>query len=314
MRVNQRAPGTLSVTVAAGRSYAVDNVFALSGGTTSGVFSVAQVAGGISPAGYSHHLLATVTTADAMAGAGAFHFICCPIEGANISDTGFGASGALPLFVRFLVRVSIAGTYGGAFFNTSGGRSFPFSFTVAANTWQTVTVAIPGDVSGVWPTGNEPGAFLCFSLGCNASLKGTAGAWAGSLFRDATGTANLIATNGATIAITGVRLVQSARDPGNVWRSIGEELALCERYRRIVYAENWNAGSAGGAIFLTMPIYHWGMRNQPFAALINAGALSNLSAVNLVPQGAEMSRVEITTAAAGGSNFFGRSWLLSSDL
>lgn len=314
MRVNQRAPGTLSATVAAGRSYAVDNVFGLSGGTTSGVFSLAQVAGGISPPGYSHHLLATITTADAMAGAGAYHFVACPVEGSNILDLGFGAAGALPVFVRFLVRVSISGTFGGAFFNTSGSRCFPFSFAATANTWQTVTISIPGDVTGTWPTGNEAAAFLCFSLGCNASLKGTAGAWAGSLFRDATATANLIATNGATMAIAGVRLVQSARDPGNLWRSIGDELALCQRYRRIVGAENWNAGSAGGAIFLTMPVYHWGMRAQPVAALINAGTLSNLSTVNIVPQSAEMSRVEMTTAAAGASNFFGRSWLLSADL
>jgi hypothetical protein len=133
--------------------------------------------------------------------------------------------------LSFWVRSSLTGQFGGALQNATQDRSYPYSYTIsAANTWQYKTITIPGDTAGTWNTTNGRGAAVYFDLGMGSSLLGTAGAWAGSDFRGATGDVKLSETSGATFFVTGVQLEEGTAASPFENRLYGQELVLCQRY------------------------------------------------------------------------------------
>ena len=227
MRIDQRNAGA-SVTVNSGGDfYAVDR-WPASGESADGVFTVQRSS--IAPAGFTNSLLATVTTADASIGATQRYFVEQKIEGFNVADLGFGSANAQTVTLSFWVRSSVTGTFGGTLANGSN-RYYPFSYTInAANTFEQKTITIAGDTTGTWNTGNGMGIELLFSLGCGSSRKGTAGAWTSSVFLAPTGSADLIATNGATFFITGVQLEAGTVATPFERRDYGRELIMCQRY------------------------------------------------------------------------------------
>jgi hypothetical protein len=75
---------------------------------------------------------------------------------------------------------------------------------------------------------------LNFSLGGGSTYSGTAGAWVAQDYFTATGTTNLISTNSATWYMTGAQLEVGTVATSFDFRSIGTELALCQRYFEII--------------------------------------------------------------------------------
>jgi hypothetical protein len=153
------------------------------------------------------------------------------IEGSNISDLAWGTSVAQPVTLSFYVLCSVTGTFGVAFRNSAANRSYVASYTVsAANTWQLVTVTIPGDTSGTWLTTNGVGIYVSFALGVGSTFQTSAGSWqAGNVFA-VTGQVNLCTTSGAVFQYTGVQLEKGSVATPFEFRSIGTELGLCQRY------------------------------------------------------------------------------------
>jgi hypothetical protein len=161
------------------------------------------------------------------------------IEGFNTADLGWGAAGAVTATFSFWVISSLTGSFGGAVQNSAGNRSYPFSYTIsAANTWEQKTVVVPGDTSGTWVTNNGIGAIVILSLGAGTTFSGTAGAWAASDFRSATGAVSVVGTNGATFYITGVQLEAGSVASPFERRDYGRELIMCQRY----FANNGGTG------------------------------------------------------------------------
>jgi len=231
MRIDQRNAGA-SVTV-----NTTANVFTLDrwagyGQLTDGVFTVQQSTS-TPPAGFSHFLRTTVTTADASIGATQTYGLRHVIEGNNISDLAFGSASAKQITLSFWVRTSLTGpqTFSGSITNDAISRSYVFSYSIsAANTWEYKTITLAGDTSGTWETGTSAGIKMFFSLGAGSSSSGTAGSWGSTAYFGMTGGANLIGTLNATLDITGVQLeVGSVATPFE-HRSYGQELALCQRY------------------------------------------------------------------------------------
>jgi hypothetical protein len=182
------------------------------------------------PAGFNKSLLYTVGTGAAPAATDR-NTIVQIIEGNNLSDLGWGAAGAQTITLSFWVRSSLTGTFGGALANGSVNRSYPFTYTIsAANTFEYKTITIAGDTSGTWAKDNGAGMYVWFDMGCGSTYLGTAGAWASADYRGATGDTKLISTTGATFYITGVQLEKGTQATSFDFRSIGQELLLCQRY------------------------------------------------------------------------------------
>jgi hypothetical protein len=242
MRIDQRNAGA-SVTQGTASTYVTDR-FAIRGSVTS-KFTSQQSS--VAPAGFVNSLLCTSSSAYTVGAAEAF-FAGQAIEGFNVADLGWGTANAQSVTLSFWVRSSLTGTFGGSLCNYAGDRSYPFTYTIsAANTWEFETITIPGDTTGTWPTNNNGSIVLNIGLGAGSTLSGTAGAWAGALFRSATGAVSVVGTNGATFYITGVQLeVGSAATPYE--RQIySDQLAQCQRYYYRVTGSN-NAIFAFGQV------------------------------------------------------------------
>ena len=225
MVIDQRNAGA-SITNPGNNVYVVDRWQVNTGFTGS----VGQNLGGVTPpAGYSNYLGMSVGSAGQSASNYSFRQW---IEGFNSADLLWGTANAKPITISFWVRSSLTGQFGISLQNEAGNRSYPFGYTIsAANTWQQVTVTVPGDTTGTW-TGatNGYGLQLILSHGAATARQGTSGAWAAADYRSVTGQVDLITTNGATFYATGVQLEVGTTPTPFERRPIGFELSLCQRY------------------------------------------------------------------------------------
>ena len=74
---------------------------------------------------------------------------------------------------------------------------------------------------------------LRFDLGCGATYRGPAGAWAAGNYCGVTGAVSVVGTNGATFYLTGVKLeIGSVATPFNR-QSLAKSMADCQRYYQI---------------------------------------------------------------------------------
>jgi hypothetical protein len=237
MQIDQRNAGAAVTINSSAYTYPVDR-FAGFGESTDGVFTLQQSS--TAPAGFTNSLLATVTTADSSIGGSQRYFVRQAIEGYNVADLGWGAANPRPVTLSFWVRSSgltYPATFGGSIMNDEFNRAYPFTYTIsAANTWEQKSVTITGDTTGTWLKTNGAGLVVIFSIGAGSLRVGDAGAWqtpSQALF-GATGQTNIIATNGATWAITGVQLEEGSTPTPFEYRQYGTELALCQRYYEVL--------------------------------------------------------------------------------
>jgi hypothetical protein len=240
MVIDQRRAGAALSSNAAGSNYTLDRWEAY--GEASGKFSAQQNAGSVTPpSGFTNYLGITSLTANTPA-TGDSYFLRQWIEGFNSADLGFGAAGASTVTLSFWVRSSLTGTFSGVLTNYNQNRAYPYTYTISsANTWEQKSITIVGDTSGTWLTTNSGGIGVMFNLGSGATRLGTANAWATvSYVYGATGSTNVLGTNGATFYITGVQLEKGSVATSFDYRPYGTELALCQRY----YWKTFNQSTA----------------------------------------------------------------------
>jgi len=230
MVIDQRNAGA-SVSGTTG-VYTVDR-WTVQNNSGSARFNVRQNVNSVTPpAGYKYYLGVTSTSAYSVAATdviGIQQFI----EGYNIADLGWGASGAQTVTFSFWVRSSLTGTFGGNIIEGAGATAFyPFTYTISsANTWEQKTITIAGPTIGTWDSTNGRGLQVLFNLGTGSTYNiGTAGAWTTNAHYAATGATNFVATNGATFYITGVQLEKGSVATSFDYRPFGTEFMLCQRY------------------------------------------------------------------------------------
>ena len=198
------------------------------GSSQASKFTAQQVS--TAPTGFINSLKMTVASAVTI-GAGDYFTVYQPIEGLNVSDLAWGTASAATVNLSFWVYSSLTGTFGGSLRNSTGARSYPFTYTIlAASTWEQKTVTITGDTTGTWLTTNGIGIYVGFGLGIGATYSGTAGAWAAANNLSATGAVSVVGTASAVWYVTGVQLEKGSTASSFDYRSIGTELALCQRY------------------------------------------------------------------------------------
>jgi len=240
MLINQRGASDTSA------GYALDRWYAY---TIAGSKMTIQQASASNPAGFPQAMLVTSSTALSVA-SNTYYYVGQYIEGFNTSDLAFGTASAKTVTLSFWVRSSLTGTFGGSIQNSAENRSYPFTYTiVAADTWEQKFVTIPGDTSGTWVGAtNGIGMRVGFGLAHGSDYQATANAWTTG-YKFPTGAVNLLATNGATLYLTGVQLEAGSTATPFEYRHYTTELALCQRYYQLFTcsAVEWIYNEANGA-------------------------------------------------------------------
>jgi len=231
MRIDQRNEGA---AVTASAAFPVDRFQGSI--VSSGAFSL-QRSTSVVPAGFTHSVGVTVTTADATVAAGDLLNIETIIEGNNVPDLGFGTASAKTVTISFWVRGSVTGTYCVVVGNSSSSgtgvpnRSYVSEYTIdVANTWEYKTISVPGDTSGTWMTNNTRGIILRFGLSVGTTFQQAAGSWSTGNVSGSSNQTQLMTTLSATWYVTGIQLEVGNAATEFERRPFGQELALCQRY------------------------------------------------------------------------------------
>jgi hypothetical protein len=235
MRIDQRNAGG-SITPSNSWIYGVDRWAFFS--HVSNKYSVVKSSD--APAGFPSSILITSLSAYTPA-ANEFCGFKQAIEGYNVADLDFGLATAKTVTLSFWVKSSVTGSFGVTFYNAGGARSFPASYTInAANTWEKKVITIAGDTAGTWLKDNGEGLVIDWVLGAGSGFNNTStSAWANG-WNHLSSNANLLATNGATLRISGVQFEAGSYATPFDFRPIGTELALCQRY----YEKSFDDGVA----------------------------------------------------------------------
>jgi len=261
--------------------YPVDRFFIY--GNVNSKFTAQQNAGSVTPpAGFTNYVGITSLSSYSV-GASDTNTFGQPIEGFNTADFNWGTANAKTVTLSFWVRSSLTGTFGGSLLNSAQNRSYPFSYTISsANTWEQKSVTIAGDTSGTWiGATNGVGIRVVFGLGVGSTYSGTAGAWSSSLYYAPTGATSVVGTNGATWYITGVQLEVGSTATSFDYRPYGTELALCQRYFRLMPPLQGNFLSTGGNLWVAgMSNAVTNMRVAPTGTLINGTSMIHVASVN----------------------------------
>ena len=245
MRIDQRNAGA-SVTPTNGQ-YTVDRWYANQ--TTASKFSAQQNAGSVTPPSGFTNYLGTTSLSAYTPSSGDVFAVVQSIEGLNVADLNWGTASASTVTLSFWVRSSLTGTFGGCVNNNAQNRSYPFTYTISsANTWEQKSITVPGDTTGTWLKDNGVGIRIYFSLGSGSTYLGPAGSWANATYTSATGSTNVVGTNGATFYITGVQLEKGSAASAFENRQYGTELALCQRYYYL-HASGSDQSLGDGSLF-----------------------------------------------------------------
>ena len=262
MRLNQRYDLLGSTTTTAG--YMCDR-WNLQNNVSGGSYTNAQVAD--APPGFTYSTKITINSALTVS---YFNFVQF-IEGFNYQDLAWGTSGAKSVTVSFWIKASVSGNYTFCMYDHTGTatRGYAAPYNVASsNTWQYVTITIPGDTSGSnWSQTNSSNSYClsCAFILYNTATPTFTSAWGASPGFLA-GSASFVGSSGATWQVTGVQVEVGPTATPYDYRSYGTELSLAQRYFYRQYGIAWTLGiinQASGSWTLTTITHPTTMRVAP---------------------------------------------------
>ena len=217
----------------------------------------ADVAAGTTPYTLGFRKSYKLTNGNQTGGAGATDYVGFEhhIEAQNVATSGWNfKSASAKLTLSFWIKSSVAQAFSGSIEAPDTATNKFFKYTTAslsADTWTKVTLQIIGDSNLTVNNDNGPGlvvrlyGFIGTSYTSSDSDTET---WVSGSNRYANNmTSTWYTTNDATLEITGVQLEVGSVATAFEHRSVGQELALCQRY----YAKYQALGSAYAQFLVT---------------------------------------------------------------
>lgn len=270
---------------------------------TMGTYTVTQDTTVPDAAGTGYSLKVACTTADAAPAAADRVRIIVRLEGDRVQDFCFGSADAKPITLSFWVRSSKTGTY---IIEMSGGsRLISQAYTITtANTWQKVSITIPGQTAAKIVTGLTSGFELYFWLGAGTNFtSGTLNtSWTASppTANRAVGQVNFADSNTATFFLTAVQLeIGSTATPfQTATGTLQGELSVCQRYYYRINAQtlytnygwSWVRSSTAGQAVIQHPVF---MRVAPSSI--------DFSTLNSGLPGVNENSISTVTLTSGGN-------------
>jgi hypothetical protein len=228
--VSQRY-GTTSTTISGTAPQFVVDRFVVQTNVGGGTQSHQQVAD--APAGFYYSQKVTSGTGGGNPGT-AFARYRTTLEWQDvIPQSGFGTSGAKQLVLSFYVKSSLTGTFGVAVQSYTNTRNIVNTYTInSANTWERKTVVITADTNNAWVASTGVHMEIGWDLGEGTGRStGTLNTWGAGLSGYGYNSGVKFFTQAsATWQITGVQLEVGPVATPFEHRSVGDELARCQRY------------------------------------------------------------------------------------
>ena len=244
MRINQRGNITPATPTTQNMIYPIDRFIILNEGSTVSYFQ-RSIDTNTTPALLSNSNFIfrnCIQLRRDTAGAGDDYVaIEQAIEGFNISDLLFGTSSASPITLSFWLYTDMAtgdpglGQYHILVRNGNNTQYYFANYTISAsNTWQYITLTIPGCTVGTWDTTTSIGLAIRFMFAANSSkYRSTASynSWhtPSSFLQDYPDSSKRL-TSGKSVWITGVQLEKGSVATPFEFRPYPIELQLCQRY------------------------------------------------------------------------------------
>ena len=302
MQVAQRGTSQASVT---STTYAGPDRFQQILGT-AGTWTVSQSTE--TPEGFTTSLKLDCTTANASLSASSLYLLGQKIEGLNVQHLDYNTVNAKTVTLSFWVRSNKTGTYVCEVTSATSTRKISQTYTInSANTWEKKILQIPGDTGGSLPNSNtaEFNVYWWIVAGTNytsGTLNTTWGTPADSN-RVVGQTVNLADSTDNDFYLTGVQLeVGSVATPFE-HRSYGQELALCQRYYKQIFALQ---GRQNQSFFISnygntnaVNIIEAGLYNMRANANVSLGPTGNTGNVQYYSYGGTWTSSTLTVSTIG---------------
>ena len=217
--------------------------FLISQGQSAGRCSVEQSSD--TPDGFSKSLKVSCTTADTSVGAAEYHRVQTKFEGQDLQRFAKGTSSAKEYTLSFHCKANAAATYVVELYDQDNQRTVAKTFSVTTD-WTKVILTFPADTTGAFDNDNALSMELNWWLHTGSTYGGgTLQTTWGSIVQAnrAAGIDSFFDSTSRTFFITGVQLEVGDTATDFEHRSVGDELARCQRYY-----QRWTANDAADSI------------------------------------------------------------------
>jgi hypothetical protein len=265
-----------------------------------------------------HCLHIDVTTNDVAIAATENHQLVQLVEGFNSASFGFGQAGTRNVTLSFWHKHTKTGVHCVSIRNSASDRSYVAEYTQdLTDTWEKATVTIPVDTTGTWLYDNGIGLRVAFALSAGTNFQTAANTWAAGNFIATANQVNNLDSTANNFKIDLVQLEAGSIATPFETRSVGQELALCQRYyfRTFpaavgkVLANGWASSTTSASGNIAFPIE---MRIEPTALEQNATA-NNYALTDLVTS-VVCSAVPTLASGSTSKNFGGVVFTVASGL
>jgi hypothetical protein len=239
--IDQRMGGSATaITPSGGVDYTCDRWHESNYSGEAGRITFQTVSGDVPNGNYRQAIKLDCTTAMGTPSGNDWMGFCQFIESQDIRFLGHGTSAAKSITLQFWVKSTKTGASSVTILRHDASREYVAEYTInASNTWEKKTITIPGDTTGTEAAmDNGRGFKISFALFAGSSRHGTLNEWRaqnGNYTGASANQVNLLDSTSNNIFFTGVQLEVGSVATDFEHRSIGQELALCERYYQTRY-------------------------------------------------------------------------------